>query len=73
MDLVQSVLSETSSPVELCEISLKCYSSWALLSSAILEYKSLLLLTFDSVYRDEISQTALETLSNIASHPDSVK
>lgn len=73
MKIVQSVLSKTSSPIELCEISLKCYSSWQLLGSAILDYKSLLLLSFDSVYRDEISSTALEALSNIANHPDSVK
>ncbi|KAG8185093.1 hypothetical protein JTE90_029705 [Oedothorax gibbosus] len=73
MDLVQSVLSKTSAPADLCEMSLKCYSSWALLGPAILEYKSLLLLTFDSVYRDEVSQTALETLSNIANHPESSK
>lgn len=73
MELLQNILSKTSSPIELCEMSLKCYSSWSLLGSSILEYKSLLLLTFDSVYRDEICQTALETLSNIANHPDSVK
>ncbi|XP_054707972.1 importin-13-like [Uloborus diversus] len=73
MELVQSVLSKTSSPAEVCEISLKCYSSWAVLGPSGLENKFLVTLTFDSVYRDEISQTALETLSNISNHPDASK
>lgn len=73
MDIVQNILSKTSAPADLCDISLKCYSSWAVLGSAVFEYKSLLLLAFDSVYRDEISQTALETLTNIANLPDASK
>ncbi|KFM72623.1 Importin-13, partial [Stegodyphus mimosarum] len=73
MELVQSILSKTSAPAELCEMALKCYSSWALLGCSIMEHKSLLLLVFDSVYRDEVSLTALETLSNVANHPDSSK
>ncbi|GIX84233.1 importin-13 [Caerostris extrusa] len=73
MQLVQSVLSRTSSPADLCEICLKCYSSWAILCSEVLEHKSLLLLAFDSVYRDEISQTALETLVNIANISECTK
>ncbi|GFT50399.1 importin-13 [Nephila pilipes] len=73
MDIVQNILSETFAPADLCEMSLKCYSSWAVLGPAVLEHKSLLLLTFDSVYREEISQTALETLTNIANLPEASK
>ncbi|GFY54023.1 importin-13 [Trichonephila inaurata madagascariensis] len=73
MDIVQNILSKTSAPADLCEISLKCYSGWAMLGADVFEYKSLLLLAFDSVYREEISQTALETLTNIANLPESSK
>ncbi|XP_015919621.1 importin-13 [Parasteatoda tepidariorum] len=73
MNIVEDILSKTTAPAELCEMALKCYASWALLGSSIYDYKNLLILTFDSVYREEISQTALEALANIANHPESSK
>lgn len=72
MNLVEKILLQSkttaSSSSDLTEMALKCYSSWSQLGSAVLEKESLLLLIFDAVYKEDLCQTALETLSNIALH-----
>jgi transcription termination factor NusB len=59
------------SPEDIQEQALKCFSSWVEFGVPIMEGESVILQVFQSLHNPHLFDSAVESLVNVFSHPDS--
>ncbi|KAK3089277.1 hypothetical protein FSP39_002274 [Pinctada imbricata] len=69
--LPEESLMVPSSPPDIYQWSLKCFSSWVEFGVALDEAMPAILQVFQAVRSQQLFDTAVETLVNVFSHPDS--
>lgn len=70
LTLIQSLMSPPS-PEDIQEQALKCFSSWVEFGVPIMEGESVILQVFQSLQNPHLFDSAVESLVNVFSHPDS--
>ncbi|XP_054162406.1 importin-13-like [Oppia nitens] len=71
--IILSLLSEPQLPEEIHLATIKCFSNWAQNTGPLIigdKHEEIVLLVLRSVCDDFLSQTAVETITNIYSHPE---
>ncbi|XP_052096308.1 importin-13-like isoform X1 [Mytilus californianus] len=72
LTLLQSLMIPTS-PEDAQDQALKCFSSWVEFGVPVMEGEPVILQVFHTLYNPNLFDTAVESLVNVFSHPDSLR
>ena len=64
-------LMSPSSPSDVYDQTLRCFSSWVEFGIPLIEAEQLIIQVFQSLDNSQLFDTAVETLVKVFSHPDS--